>query len=301
MVEFDIDLVVPFVDNLDPVWQQVFKDYCIKTQDYAHLEQLHGARFDDFGMFKYCLAGIKKFMPWLRNIYLIVSNPEQVPDYIDKEKTKIVLHKDIIPEEYLPTFNSTTIEMFIHNIPGLSEHFIYTNDDMYPVAPLAKEDFFTDDGKIKLDFTRRDIRHNSKQFRKVCLNNHQHVTEALGINHDEFTYFKPSHSMTPMIVSHCKKCLELLGNRIYDNISAFRTEFQHNQYIFPIYEYFTRNMVNPAPKFLYISLKRDPNMIADAILSGNYQIICINDVKVPDRSAIDIPKIQAAFDKLLSR
>ena len=31
--------------------------------------------------------------------------------------------------------------MFIQKIPGLTEHFIYINDDMYPIAYLKKEDF----------------------------------------------------------------------------------------------------------------------------------------------------------------
>ena len=300
MVNFDVDLVVPFVDNTDPVWQKVFTDYCTKTNDLTHLASLHGARFDDFGMFRYCLRTIDKFMPWIRNIYLIVSNIEQVPDYINKAKTKIVLHKDIIPAEYLPTFNSTTIEMFIPNIDGLSEHFIYTNDDMYALQPLTKDDFFTEDGKIKLDFTRRDIRMNSKQFRKVCLNNHQHVIESLGLKHDEFTYLKPNHSFTPMVKSHCKLCLRYLGDVVNKNISAFRTEFQHNQYIYPIFEYFTGNHVFGAPSFIYLSFKRDPNFICDCLLGGQYKVACINDVNLADRSAVDYPKIKEALDKLIA-
>lgn len=299
MVNFDIDLVVPFVDNTDPVWRNVYIDYCKKVGDMVHLAQIEGARFDDFGLFRYCLKGIDKFMPWIRKIFLIVSNPEQVPDYINKEKTEIVLHKDIIPAEFLPTFNSTTIEMFIPNIKGLSEHFIYTNDDMYPVCPIAPEDFFTDDGKIKLDFTRRDIRQNGKQFRKVCLNNHQHVTESLGIKHDEFTYLKPNHSMTPMYLSNCKECIKKLKDRVYPYISAFRTEFQHNQYIYPIYEYLVGNVSLGGPRFVYTSLKRDANDIALILTSGQYQIVCINDVRVPDRSAIDVPKIIATFEDIM--
>ena len=52
-------------------------------------------------------------MPWIRNLYLIVSNKEQVPAWVNQENVKIVLHEDIIPAQFLPTFNSTAIEMFI--------------------------------------------------------------------------------------------------------------------------------------------------------------------------------------------
>ena len=189
--------------------------------------------------------------------------------------------------------------MFIPNIEGLSEHFIYTNDDMYPVAPLTKDDFFTEDGKIKMNFSGRDIRHNHKQFRLVCLNCFQHVAEALGYRHDDYTYFKPNHSMTPMIKSHCKACLEKLADKIYPNIWAFRTEFQHNQYIFPLYEYLVHNRVESDVKFLYTSLRHQIDELVNVITSGSYQIICINDVNLPDRSMLPIDQIKAAFEKIL--
>lgn len=299
MINFDVDLVVPFVDNSDPVWQRTFIEYCQKTGETARLADMRGARFDDFGMFRYCLRCIDKFMPWVRKIHLIVSNIEQVPDYINKAKTNIVLHKDIIPEEFLPTFNSTTIEMFLHNIRGLAEHFIYANDDIYAIAPLEKSDFFTDDGKVRFDFTRRDIRLNGKQFRQVCLNCHQHVTESLGLPHDEFTYLKPNHSFAPMIKSHCRLCLRLLGDVVLKNISAFRTEFQHNQYIYPIFEYFIGNRAPGAPSFVYLSFKRTPEHIRECLLCRKYRIACVNDVSVKDRCAIDYPKIKSAFEELL--
>ena len=63
MVDFPVDLVVPFVDNTDIVWQQTYIDYCRRTHDIAHLADLHGARFDDFGLFEYNLRCVDKFMP----------------------------------------------------------------------------------------------------------------------------------------------------------------------------------------------------------------------------------------------
>ena len=55
-----------------------------------------------------------------------------------------MLHERIIPNELLPTFNSTTIEMYLHRIPDLAEQFIYSNDDMFPIRPLQISDFFKD-------------------------------------------------------------------------------------------------------------------------------------------------------------
>lgn len=85
-------------------------------------------------------------MPFIRTVHLVVSNIEQVPEWLDQSKVHVVLHKDIIPEDLLPTFNSTTIEMYLCKILGLAEHFIYSNDDMMPMNDMAVGDFFNEDG-----------------------------------------------------------------------------------------------------------------------------------------------------------
>ena len=150
-------------------------------------------------------------MPWVRTIHLIVSNKEQVKDYMRTPKTHVVLHSDIIPAKFLPTFNSTTIEMFIPNIQGLAEHFIYSNDDMFPVAPLSKEDFFTEDGKIRVNFKEMVFSNSDhNQFHRVCWNNHRDVLIALGLPLKGMNHFRPRHTMSAMLLSDCKECIELM-------------------------------------------------------------------------------------------
>lgn len=149
-------------------------------------------------------------MPWVRHIHLIVSNPEQVPSFINKEKTKVVLHKDIIPAQYLPTFNSSTIEMFISNIEGLAEHFIYANDDMYPTKDMKKSDFFDKSGRPKVAFKRNWIIPRSTYFNQLCCNDYQHILTAMGRTYREDSYLLPDHTMTSMVKSHCKDCLKLM-------------------------------------------------------------------------------------------
>ena len=36
--------------------------------------------------------------------------------------------------------------MYLDRIPGLSEQFIYSNDDIFLNRPLEEKDFFTEDG-----------------------------------------------------------------------------------------------------------------------------------------------------------
>lgn len=97
-----------------------------------------------------CLTSIVRFAPFVNIIYLVVASDAQVEHNIELRKlvetvgNKIVVvrHQQLIPAAYLPTFNSTTIERFLHNIAGLSDNFIYLNDDVLFGAPTDIGDFF---------------------------------------------------------------------------------------------------------------------------------------------------------------
>lgn len=102
-------------------------------------------RYRDFGTLKYLLRSIDKFAPWVRNVYLVTC--DQKPEWlnISHPKLKLVSQNSFIPSEYSPTFNSNAIELNFHRIEGLSENFVYFNDDMLLTAPTCPEDFFKND------------------------------------------------------------------------------------------------------------------------------------------------------------
>ena len=268
-MEKKIDFVVPYVDNQDQVWRDTYIKYCQTHNMRAKIVDLFSQRYNDnVKLIDYQLKLVEKNMPFINKIYLLVSNIEQVPQGINKDKVVVVLHKDFIPPQYLPTFNSTTIEMFLWNVPNVSEYFVYANDDMLPTQPLKETDFF--DGDIPKVRIEEDniLRTEFNQFRNQCLNSHHHILDALHIKHDQHIYEKPIHSMTPMIKSHCKEAYELIKGQINPQIRAFRTDLQHNQYIYPIYEKYAYKCLNSEIDFLYTELKNGIDL--------NHQIVCIN-------------------------
>ena len=131
-----MDVVITYVNGLDPVWRSEY-ERCTNT---PILEK----RFRDWGTLKYLFRGIEVNMPFVRKVHLVVSGESQVPEWINRESVNVVLHKDIIPEQFLPTFNCNPIEIHLHCIADLDEEFIYFNDDIFPVLPLKPEDFFRD-------------------------------------------------------------------------------------------------------------------------------------------------------------
>jgi len=138
----DIDFIVTWVDMNDPIWQADLAK--AKGAIDNSKNPTSAARFRDYGFLKYWFRGVEKFAPWVRYIHFVTCG--QKPAWLDSSnpKLRLVSHKDYIPAEYLPTFNSTVMEFYLHKIPGLSEHFVYFNDDFYLTSPTPQTRFFTE-------------------------------------------------------------------------------------------------------------------------------------------------------------
>lgn len=260
------DMVVAYVDNQDLTWRKTFVDYCSKHRLQEKIVEMLGSRYGGINFINYQLKLINKNLPWVNNIYLLLSNKEQAPKNLPSN-VKIVLHQEFIPFAYLPTFNSTTIEMFLWNIKGLSEHFIYANDDMLPLRPMKPSDFFEGD-KIKITWQEQPFSVNASVFAYQCKNNCVYLANKLKIKRDPNLLLKPLHSFTPIIKSHAKESFDTLKDKIVPHIRAFRTIYQFNQYIYPLYEMWKYGTLDSELDFLYTELNED--------FDFNHDIICVN-------------------------
>jgi hypothetical protein len=119
-----IDMVFTYCDGNDPKFIEE-KNRFLKEKDKVNNKPI---RFININEITYSVRSVLKFMPWINMIYIITN--KQIPPVELNPKVKIIDHTEIIPKKYLPTFNSDVIESFIHNIPELSEIFLYNNDDM---------------------------------------------------------------------------------------------------------------------------------------------------------------------------
>lgn len=278
--EKKIDFVVPYIDNKDKVWQKNYIEYCQRTNKRIKIADLHSVRYEDIGLINYQLKLIEKNLPFINRIYLLLSNKEQAPKNLS-DKVSIVLHEDFIPYKYLPTFNSTTIEMFLWNIPNLSEFFIYANDDMLPTKPMTMEQFFQN-GKIRINFKSDPLKFNNRnEFPYQCWNSLKNVCLALNLTfQNTCEILRPLHSFTPMIKSHCREIFKLLEPKIRHGISGFRSIYNHNQYIYPLFENFKYGTEKTDIDFLYSEYETDKSV------DFNHQIVCINLIKDPNKIEI---------------
>lgn len=300
MITFPIDFIFPYVDNTQDQWRKTFKEFCITTNRENRLDTIDNERYDNFNLLKYLLRSIDKFMPWVNNLFIIVQDKTQVPDWVNKDSIQIIEHKDFIPEQFLPTYNSTTIEMFLGKIPNLSDHFIYSNDDLFITQPLQPEDFFTDDGKPKIKLIKQEIKPLFNQFYQVSLRSYRDVASALGAYYNTYDFMRPEHSMAPLCLSHVRKIFSLLQGKIFSSISNFRTNNNYNQYIYTNYAYLTNKYRVSNIKFKHLNMRDNIDEVINTIKSKNYQQICLNDTPKTDRKLLheNINRIEEAFESI---
>ena len=148
-----IDFVLLWVDGNDSVWQQQ-KNLYLSQEISVPLGDANGnCRFRDHGLLRYWFRSVERFAPWVNKVFFVTCG--QKPEWLDESYSKLCLvnHKDFIPAEYLPTFHSNTIELNLHRIDTLSEHFVLFNDDMFLLQPVNPDFFFINgDPLLSCDF-----------------------------------------------------------------------------------------------------------------------------------------------------
>ena len=133
----EIDFVILWVDGNDPAWREEF----VRTRQ-AENDDASEIRYRDWRNLHYWFRSAERFAPWVRKVHFITWG--HLPAWLrrDHPKLHIVNHRDFIPAEYLPTFNSNTIELNIHRIEGLADRFVLFNDDTFLTRGCRPEDFF---------------------------------------------------------------------------------------------------------------------------------------------------------------
>lgn len=145
-VTFDIDWVFSWVNGEDPKWLELFRPWAPETITDA----ADRSRFETRDDLKYALRSLEQYAPWIRRIHVLTNC--DAPEWLDLSDDRInwVDHSAVFEADALPTFSSHAIETTLHKIPGLSEHFVYSNDDFFLVRPAKKNDFFWPNGIARL-------------------------------------------------------------------------------------------------------------------------------------------------------
>lgn len=134
-----------------------------------------------------------------------------LPKWLNTNSSKLVIvkHEEFIPAEYLPTFNSFTIEFFFHKIKGLSDHFVYFNDDMFLINSVSPDRFFRDDlpcdiGELAcMNHPKPDIFDSSVFLATALINSH--FDKKTAIHNNLWKWYTPAYSKIAINNFHFRK------------------------------------------------------------------------------------------------
>lgn len=300
-----IDFVIAWVDGNDSEWLAEKAKY----SPSAMADSATPVRFRDWDNLQYWFRSVEKFAPWVNQIHFITWG--HLPKWLNTENPKlhIVNHRDYIPEKYLPTFSSHTIELNIHRIEGLSEYFVYFNDDMFITRSTDMTDFFKN-GKpcdtfglnciyfghdsaghfngsnmeiINTEFKDQKKQIMKRDFRKwfTLKNGFRKVMKTvLLIPWEWFPGFHYDHLPS----AFCKSTLDEIWEKypaVLDKTCSdkFRQESNVNQWLFKYWQFCKGNYEVRSDKFgeCFHIEEKNFSELCQAITSQKYQMVCIND------------------------
>ncbi len=322
-----IDFVVAWVDGNDEQWQK-------KKEQYVDVKQSSksssgASRYRDWEIFKYWFRAVEKYAPWVNKVFLVTDR--QVPDFLDLdcEKLQVVYHDEYIPAQYLPTFNANPIEINFHRIDGLSEYFVYFNDDMFLNKPVTPSDFFVD-GKPCYELVERPVVPQApvNMMMRICINdmgvinNHfsrknilKHFSKFINFKYgkaafknlfmlpwNNFQHFQDNHMPCPFLKSTLAEVWEK-EYAVCDSTSShkFRSHEDINQYVFKYWD-LARGNFEPyhfVGGYYCIDESNINELIYD-IENGNHMMLCINDSEYLEESKFFEfrKKLIMSFDKI---
>lgn len=317
-----IDIVIPWVDGADPIWQAEHNKYTADTSS-----DNSAARYREWDIFRYWFRGIEMYAPWVRTIHFVTFG--HIPKWLNTEHTKlnVVNHRDYIPERYLPTFSSHTIELNMHRIPGLADHFVYFNDDVYLTHLTYANDFFQNEtpvdtaafGIVKNDDTANFMPYimlnmlaiiNMKFSKSTMLKRDffKWITVRNGKVFFNNLYLMPWGCYTGFrnyhtCVAFCKSTFETVWSEYGDILDKtcshkFRSREDVNQYLMRYWQLCEGNFVPHRPNSTYITIKKDKALEIEAALTNNkYKVVCVND----DPMGFDFDTEQAQLKLVFER
>ena len=290
-----IDYVFPFINPTDMGWLKTYRRYFKSRAGGGN------ARFRDLGFLKYVFRGIEKNMPWINNVIILLSSETQIPEWLNPETVRIVYHNQFIPKQYLPTFNSNTIEMFLANIPNASEYIIYGNDDFFPMLPTSVNDYFTKDRKPRISYGEKSVARSP--FQAMCKKIFKLVQRRLKLSSPSSSiYYKQSHGAQPITLTLLKETVNLLKNNIKRSITRKRKLSKNlSQYMYFDYAILSKQSErrDSLTEYIAYSSKRSNintlNRLKSFIQKPSSPWLCFNDTQY---TAIQhIPQIIDEFEK----
>ena len=299
-ISFDIDIVFSWVDGSSPEYIAARR---AQQQGVVLGEgDDHEARFRQINELKYALRSVYMFAPWIRRIFIATDSP--APAWLaDHPAVTIVRSEEFFADpSVLPTHNSQAVECQLHRIEGLSEHFLYSNDDMFFGRAVGPDMFFTPGGITKFIEAETRIGLGENAAERSGFENAARVNRKLLWNRfGRITTRHLEHTAAPLrrsVVGHMEeefpeefRKTAASRFRAADNISVTNSFYHY-------YALLTgRAVTQTAAKVRYVDttmrsgLKYLPKLLA----KRNMDFFCLNDGSFPEVSSDERAEVVTDF------
>ena len=327
-----IDFVLPWVDGGDKAWILLKRHYDNLETGSNDIDATAEWRYRDSGLLPYWFRAVERFAPWVNRVFFVTCG--QKPDWLNEShpKLRLVDHKDYIPAEYLPTFQSNSIELNLHRIPDLSEHFVLFNDDTFLLRPVKPEFFFRKERPvIPCDLgVPRWLGYN--QIGRTVINNSGVLNRNLDVGHlvwkniwkyadvwnlgfpraaKNILAFAINRTFIPgtfghLPLPHLKSTFDELWRtvpNVLDQTSRhkFRSDDQVNQWLASAWNMISGRFypANEKCRGQFLSVfKQDLGQIRDIIRTQSYPLMCLSDRDSTPELEQCFVEIQRSFEQL---
>lgn len=326
MQQEGIDFVITWVDGSDKAWREEKARY-----DTSGGTDDNEERYRDWEILKFWFRGVEKYAPWVRKIHFITWG--HLPDWLntEHEKLHIVRHEDYIPQKYLPVFNSNLIEIYMHKIEGLSENFVYFNDDFLLIKDTKPEDFFRGGKPCDMlafqpvvanpvnpvmshlylnnslvlckHFNKREnVKAHPGNYFKIGYPPLYFCYNMLELAFPLYTGFYTVHGPSPF----CKSTFEEIWGKEGEALEAmsvnrFRSNTDLTPYLFREWQKLSNNFkpTNVLKDFAYFNIAKDNKQLIRTIKRQKKKIICINDANIGSEFERVKQELQETFMQIL--
>ncbi|OUS94751.1 sugar phosphotransferase [Rhodococcus sp. NCIMB 12038] len=286
-INFDVDLVFSWVDGSSAEFQaqraKRMQNYVVGEGDDS------AARFRQIDELKYALRSVHMYAPWIRRIFVATDSDRPAWLADDPRVTFVPSEEFFADPSVLPTHNSQAVECQLHHIPGLAEHFLYSNDDMFFGRAVGPQMFFSPGGITMFieATTRIGLGHNDDErsgFENAARVNRRLLQDRFGL----MTTRHLEHAATPLR----KSVMEEMEKEFPDEFAATAAStFRASSNISvtnSLYHYYAlmsgRAVVQTAARVKYVdtTMKSGLRDMDSLLAKRSMDFFCLNDGSAPE-------------------
>ena len=285
-VTFPVDVVYTWVDGEEPEMRA--KRARHQRGGIAEIldKETNASRYTSHDELKYSLRSLAMYADFVRHVYLVTDG--QKPHWLDDGAPGITVvdHRDIFPPDVLPVFNSHAIETRLHHIPGLSQHYLYFNDDVFVGRRITAEHFFHGSGLMKIPVSPLKIGVGKPHAEETATNSaSKNVRRLLLERFGRMTTNNFLHTPLPQRRDTLRELEELFPQDIArTTASRFRSPQDIAMTAPLLYQYAltTGRGVPGRFSYRYVNISRPDagERLADLRRSRRFDFFCLNDVDV---------------------